>query len=118
MTKTETLVQRIKEGIQEKKGKNITIVDLTGLEAICDYFVICEGTSNTQIMAITNSIEEYVRKTTGEKPFATDGLANATWIAMDYSDVIVHIFEPSSRSFYNLEHLWSDANLTEIPDLV
>jgi ribosome-associated protein len=118
MNETELLVNRIKEGIQEKKGKRITIVDMTNIESICSYFVICEGTSNTQIMAITDSIEDYVRKTTGEKPIATDGLGNATWIAMDYGDVIVHIFEPASRTYYNLEHLWSDAILTDIPDLV
>jgi len=118
MIETESLVNRIKEGIQEKKGKRIIIVDMTNIESICSFFVICEGTSNTQIMAITDSIQDYVRKTTGEKPFATDGLGNATWIAMDYGDVIVHIFEPSSRAFYNLEHLWSDAKLTDIPDLV
>lgn len=118
MTETETLVNRIKEGIQEKKGKHITIVDMTSLEAFCSYFVICEGTSNTQIIAITDSIEEYVRKTTGDKPFATDGLSNATWIVMDYGDVMVHIFEPTARAFYNLEHLWSDAKLTDVPELV
>lgn len=118
MTETEILVNRIKEGIQEKKGKRITIVDMTDIEAICSYFVICEGTSNTQIMAITESIQDYVRKTTGEKPFATDGLSNATWIVMDYGDVIVHVFEPAARTYYNLEHLWSDAKLTDLPDLV
>lgn len=118
MTETEILVNRIKEGIQEKKGKRITIVDMTDIEAICSYFVICEGTSNTQIMAITESIQDYVKKTTGEKPFATDGLINATWIVMDYGDVIVHVFEPAARTYYNLEHLWSDAKLTDLPDLV
>jgi ribosome-associated protein len=118
MTETELLVESIKEGIQEKKGKQITIVDMRDIESICSFFVICEGTSNTQIMAITDSIVEYVKKKTGEKPYATDGLNNATWIAMDYGDVIVHIFEPVSRIYYDLEHLWSDAKLTDVPDLV
>ncbi|MDP4276900.1 MAG: ribosome silencing factor [Bacteroidota bacterium] len=118
MTETEQLVERIKEGIQEKKGKTITIVDMTKLEAICSYFVICEGASNTQIMAITDAVETYVRKTSNVKPFAIDGLSNATWVVMDYGDVIVHIFEKEARDFYNLEHLWSDAKLTDIPDLV
>jgi len=118
MAETETFVNRIIEGIQEKKGKRITIVDMTCLEAVCSYFIICEGTSNTQIMAITDSIHEYVRKTTGQKPFATDGLSNATWVVMDYGDIMVHVFEPDSRAFYNLEHLWSDAKLTDVPDMV
>jgi ribosome-associated protein len=117
MTETENLVKSITEGIQEKKGKKIIIVDMTKIEAVCSYFVICEGRSNTQILSITDSIEEYVRKNTGVKPFATDGQNNATWVAMDYGDVIVHIFEPETRAFYNLEHLWSDAKLTEVTDL-
>lgn len=118
MTETDNLVNRIKEGIQEKKGKNIVLVDLTELEAVCSYFVICEGTSNTHIAAITDSIIDYVKKNTGEKPFAMDGMENATWVVLDYGDVLVHVFERESRAFYNLEHLWSDAKLTVLPDMV
>lgn len=118
MIETDSLVNRIKEGIQEKKGRNIVIVDMTALEAVCSYFVICEGTSNTHISAITDAICEYVRKTTGEKPFAMDGMDNATWIVLDYGDILVHVFERESRAFYNLEHLWSDAKLTVLPDVV
>jgi ribosome-associated protein len=117
MDETKILVDYIVEGIQERKGKRITVVDLSKLEAVCRYFVICEGTSNTQILAITDSIKEYVRDHTGSKPFATDGIQNALWIAMDYGDVMVHVFERETRQFYNLEHLWYDAKLTEIPDL-
>jgi ribosome-associated protein len=117
MSESKLLVDKIVEGIQERKGKRITVVDMTKLEAICRYFVICEGTSNTQIGAITDSVKDYVRINTGEKPFAIDGLANALWIVMDYGDVMVHIFERETRAFYNLEHLWSDAKLTELPDM-
>ena len=117
MNETETLVQKIVEGIQERKGKRITVVNMTKLEAICRYFVICEGTSNTQILAIEDSIENYVRENLELEPFATDGLKNALWIAMDYGEVMVHIFERETRAFYDLEHLWSDAILTEVPDL-
>jgi len=117
MDETEVLVQKIAEGIQEKKGKRITVVNMTKLEAICRYFVICEGTSNTQILAIENSIKDYVRENAGIKPFAVDGLSNALWVAMDYGEVMVHIFERETRAFYNLEHLWSDATLTDVPDL-
>jgi ribosome-associated protein len=117
MNESKNLVDKIVEGIQEKKGKRITVVDLTKLEAICRYFVLCEGTSNTQILAITDSVKDYVREKAGTKPFATDGLRNALWIAMDYGDVMVHVFERETRAFYDLEHLWSDAKLTEVPDL-
>lgn len=111
------LVQKIVEGIQEKKGKKITIVDMTKLDATALYFVICEGTSNTQILSVTESVKVYVREQMGETPFATDGFTNALWIAMDYGDVMVHIFERDTRQFYNLEHLWADAKLTDVPDV-
>jgi len=117
MDETKILVQNIVEGIQEKKGKKIMLVNMTKLDGICRYFVICEGTSNTQIVAIEDSVKDYVREHINEKPFAVDGLNNALWVAMDYGDVMVHIFERETRSFYDLEHLWSDAILTGIPDL-
>ena len=112
------LIEKIKEGIQEKKGKNIIIADLTSIEdTICKYFVICQGNSPSQVSAIVDSIREFTRKGADSKPFAIDGLRNAEWVAMDYSDVLVHVFLPEVRGFYNLEHLWADAKLTQIPDL-
>ena len=112
------LLQKIVEGIQEKKGKNIVIADLTNIEdTICKYFVICQGNSPSQVLAIVDSVKEYVRKETGNKVYGMDGVRNAQWVAMDYGDVLVHIFLPEVRDFYNLEHLWADAKLTHIPDL-
>ena len=109
---------KIKEGIQEKKGKQIVVADLNEIEdTICKYFIICQGNSPSQVLAIVDSIKEHVRKETGTKAYAIDGQRNAQWVAMDYSDVIVHIFLPEVRHFYNLEHLWADAKLTDIPDL-
>lgn len=118
MNETNTLVKKITEGIQEKKGKKIIIADLTGIEdTICKYFVICQGNSPAQVLAITDSVKEYVRKKTGDKVSAVEGTRNAQWVAMDYSDVMVHVFLPEMREFYNLEHLWADAKLTSIPDI-
>ena len=118
MDETKNLIERIKEGIQEKKGKNIIIADLTNIEdTICQYFIICQGNSPAQINAIVESIKETVRKGTNSKPFAIDGLRNAQWVAMDYANVLVHVFQPEVRAFYNLENLWADAKLTRIPDL-
>lgn len=118
MNESKNLLKKIKEGIQEKKGKNIVIADLTNIEdTICNYFIICNGNSPSQVTAITESIKDYVRTKTGIKPFAVDGIKNSQWVAMDYGDVIAHIFLPEPRNFYNLEHLWADAKLTHIPDL-
>ena len=118
MNQTELLVKKITEGIQEKKGQKIVIANLTDIEdTICNYFVICQGNSPIQVSVIADSIREYVLEETGNKPFAIDGFRNAQWIAMDYSDVLVHIFLPEVRDFYNLENLWADAKLTSIPDI-
>lgn len=118
MEQTEKLVKAIVEGIQEKKGHAITVADLTGIDgAICSRFVICQGNSPAQIEAIADSIEETARIKAGEKPQTIEGLRNAQWVAMDYTDVIVHIFIPEARNFYNLEELWLDAAITNIPDI-
>ena len=118
MNDTKILIEKIKEGIQEKKGKNIIIADLTSIEdTICKYFVICQGNSPSQVNAIVDSVKEFARKGADSKPTAIGGLRHAESVAMDYSDVLVHVFLPEVRSFYNLEHLWADAKLTQIPDL-
>ena len=118
MNDTKILIETIKEGIQDKKGKNIIIADLTSIgDTICNYLVICQGNSPSQVSAIVDSIKEHTHKNTNEKPLTVDGLRNAEWVAMDYADVLVHVFLPETRSFYNLEHLWADAKLIQIPDL-
>ena len=112
------LVETIKKAIQEKKGSNIVVADLTKIEGtICQYFMICTGNSPTQVEAITESVGDVVREKLGEKPAHVVGLENAQWVAMDYTDVLVHIFLPDVRDYYDLEHLWEDAPLTRIPDL-
>lgn len=113
-----TLVDKIVEGIQELKGKKIAIVDMTNLqERACDYFVICEGNSSVHVSSIADSIKNYVQKQTGVKPYAIDGQNNCLWIAFDYGQIFVHVFEPETRVFYDIEHLWSDAKIKFIPDL-
>lgn len=118
MEQVKKLAETITKGIQEKKGSNITIADLSGIEgAICQYFIICQGNSPSQVEAITDSVEEFARINAGEKPVHVVGLTNAQWVAMDYTDIMVHIFLPETREYYNLENLWEDAKLTRIPDL-
>lgn len=118
MSETKELVQKIAEGIQEKKGKNIVIADLTHIgDTICKYFIICQGNSPSQVGAIVDSVKEYTRKEANTKPITIDGLSNAEWVAMDYADVLVHVFLPEVREYYNLEHLWADARLTSLPDI-
>ncbi len=115
---SQNLLNAVVESIQEKKGENISILDLTSLEnTITNYFVICDGTSNTHVDAIADSVEELVKKNVSEKPFHVEGRQNAEWILLDYSDVIVHIFQKPIRDFYNLEELWADAKRQDIANL-
>lgn len=118
MTETKRLVETITKGIQEKKGSKIVVADLNGVDgAIANYFVICQGNSPTQIEAISESIGETVRKELKEKPTHVVGLGLNQWVAIDFVDVMVHVFLPEMRTFYDLEHLWADAKLTHLPDL-
>ena len=118
MEQTETLVKTIVKGIQEKKGSNIVIADLSAIDgAICRNFVVCQGGSPTQVQAIADSVEEECRLN-GDRPSAIAGMQNAIWVAMDYGRVMVHIFLEEAREFYDLEHLWADAEVKNIEDVL
>lgn len=118
MTPNEQIVLNIVEGIQEKKGKKIVVVNMHKLkEAPCSFFVICEGDSNIHVNAIATSIKDYVNEKTNIKPFAAAGFENAEWIAIDYGLAIVHVFQRHAREFYDLEHLWADADIEIYNDI-
>ncbi|MDE5637024.1 MAG: ribosome silencing factor [Alistipes sp.] len=107
------LIETIVSAIEDKKGKNIVSLDLSGFDgAICSAFVVCNADSTTQVAAIAAGIEDKVLETLGQKVWRMDGQQNALWIAMDYTDVIVHIFQTEMRDFYKLEELWADAPAT------
>ncbi len=106
------LIETIVEAIDDKKGKNIVSLDLTGFDgAITDAFVVCGADSTTQVGAIAAGIEEKVLKECGEKVWRVEGLQNSLWVVMDYGEVMVHIFQTELRDFYKLEQLWADAPL-------
>ena len=118
MNQTEALVSAIVAGLQEKKGKNIVTVNLTQFPgAICQYMVICEGNTPTQVAALSDSVWDMARLKINEKPLSIDDAQRAEWIGMDYGTVLVHIFLPELRKFYNLENLWLDAKVTQIADI-
>lgn len=115
MKENRQLLDSIISGIQEKKGKNITTIDLRGMPGvICDYFVICEGNTPTQVAALAESVEHVVKTNLKESPIRVQGQQLAEWVGIDYGDIIVHIFLPELRSFYNIENLWSDAKSEKI----
>jgi len=112
---TDQLITEIVRGIEEIKGQDIEILDLREIEnTVCDYFVICNGTSNTQVNAIVNSVQKLVSKALQEKPWHVEGSNNAEWVLLDYVHVVVHVFQKQIREFYNIEGLWGDARSLKI----
>lgn len=106
------LIEAIVEGVRRKKGEGIVNLDLSGIENTeCSHFIVCHGNSNTQVEAIARSVEETVEEITGENVWHTDGYRNAQWILLDYSSIMVHVFQKDYRNHYDLESLWADARI-------
>lgn len=117
-SKNSDLATLIVEGIQERKGKKISIIDLSGIEAASvQKYIICQGTSTMQVSGVADSIREYVQQKCGRKPYNYDGYKNCQWIVIDYGEIMVHVFLPEFREYYSLEQLWSDAVIKEVEDL-
>jgi len=109
------IVAEIIKGMEEVKAQEIQILDLRSIEnTVCDYFVICSGTSNTQVNAIVNSVQKIVSKSLKEKPWHIEGGDNAEWVLMDYVHVVVHVFQKHIREFYDIEGLWGDAKSVSV----
>lgn len=109
------LLANIILGIEEVKGEDINIMDLREIDnSACDYFVICNGNSNTQVNAIMSSVQKTVSKSIKDKPWHVEGSDNSEWILMDYVNVVVHVFQKHIREYYNIESLWGDAKITLI----
>ena len=111
----DVLLTNIIKGIEEVKGNDIDILDLRAIDnSACDYFVICNGNSNTQVSAIVNSVQKTVSKEIKDKPWHVEGMENAEWVLMDYVNIVVHVFQKNIREYYNIESLWGDAKITTI----
>ncbi|MEO9510758.1 MAG: ribosome silencing factor [Flavobacteriaceae bacterium] len=109
------LIALILHGIEEVKGNDINLLDLREIEnTVCDYFIICNGTSNTHVNAIVSSIQKTVSRAIQDKPWHVEGSENAEWILMDYVNVVVHVFQKHIREFYDIEGLWGDAKVTMV----
>ncbi len=109
------LLESIISGIQEKKGKNITYIEMKSIPgAVCDYFVICEGNTPTQVSALAESVEDFAKRERGESPMRVQGKQRSEWIGIDYGNIIVHILLPEMRTFYNIDNLWADAVLRQV----
>ncbi len=114
---TSLLLEAVLEGIFDKSGENVVKMDMRKLEhSVCDYFIICQAQSGTQVDSIAESVMIKVRADANERPLHKEGLDNCFWVLLDYSNVIVHIFTDEYRELYNLEGLWADAEIDSIKD--
>ena len=112
---SDLLITEVIKGIEDVKGENISIIDLREIEnTVCEYFILCDGTSNTQVSAIAASVQKNVSKSLKDKPWHVEGESNAEWILIDYVNVVVHVFQKHVREFYKLEELWGDGKITNI----
>ncbi|MCF8230816.1 MAG: ribosome silencing factor [Bacteroidales bacterium] len=109
---TKTVVDTIKQALIDKKAKGITIIYLGKIEnAVSDYFIVTHGTSDTHVEALAKAVVEETEEKRDAKPWHIEGMKNKEWILLDYSDIVVHIFQPYMRDFYRLEELWADADI-------
>ncbi len=109
------LIALILQGIEDVKGQHINLLDLREIEnTVCDYFIVCNGTSNTHVNAIVGSIQKTVSKEIQDKPWHVEGESNGEWVLLDYINVVVHVFQKQIREFYDIEGLWGDAKFTTI----
>ena len=114
-TEKEQLIAKIVEAIQDIKGEDIKILDLTKIEnSVAEYFVICSGNYNTQVSDIAGKVEKKVRNELKDRPWHVEGSENAMWILVDYISVVVHIFQRQIRDYYEIEELWGDAKVISI----
>jgi ribosome-associated protein len=100
---------------ESKKATDIKVLDLTGITSFADYFVICTGSNQRQIQAISDEVNLQLKRKAGELPISVEGYEQAEWVLADYGDLLVHIFSPKSREYYDLERLWRSAKPVEIP---
>lgn len=111
LTRNSKLFKTIISAIRQKKGENIVSLDLRKIqEAVADFFIVCEASSNVQVRAIADAIETEVKKHTGELPYHHEGYQALQWVLIDYVNIVVHIFQPETRKFYKLEEMWNDGD--------
>lgn len=114
LTKNSKLFKAIISAIQQKKGENIVSLDLRKIpEAVADFFIVCEANNSTQIKAISDFVESYVRDLLKESPYHHEGHQGLHWVLIDYVNIVIHVMQPETRKFYKLEEMWSDAEVEE-----
>ncbi len=111
---TKQIAKTALEAVLDRKGMDVQLLRVTELTSLADYYILCTGTSNTQLRAIADAVEEAMTKTYGLEPKSVEGYRSASWILQDYGSVIVHAFKEDARQFYSLERLWADAEKVDV----
>ena len=102
--------------LNDKKGEDIKIIDITGISVLADYFIIANGTNDRPVNALVDNVEEELHKA-GYPLKQREGRASGSWVLLDFGDIIVHVFDKENRLFYDLERIWKDGKITDIADL-
>ncbi|MGN8225158.1 ribosome silencing factor [Gracilimonas sp. BCB1] len=110
------MVEVITEALLSRKGREITVLDVSELTTLTDYFVVCHGNSDVQIKALADVVEEDVREKMGEKAWKKEGLQSRSWVILDFVNIVVHVMSKEKRDFYGIERMWNDAKVTYIED--
>lgn len=117
MLKTEKIVDKIIEALEDSKAHQIVKIDLRKIEnCFCSFFVICHGTSGTHIAGLTDAVEDKLKEELNESPFHAEGMNTSRWAVLDYGDVVVHVFDKELRDYYKLEEFWGDGIIETIPE--
>ena len=106
------------KALDEKKGKEISAIEITDITTLADYFVIATGSSNTQINALCGSVEKALKEQANELPLRREGYRDGTWVLLDYGCIVVHVFSPEAREFYSLERLWKDGKPLDLSSVL
>ncbi|MDP4729243.1 MAG: ribosome silencing factor [Schleiferiaceae bacterium] len=110
------IVRSAIEGVSDIKGENLVLLDLRGLDnAVCDFFIVAEAQSTTQVNAMADAVHKRVREEANDKPWHVEGAQQSEWVLMDYVSTVVHLFQREARAFYDLEGLWADAPSVALP---
>lgn len=111
-----TLARHAVDAALSKKAHDVTVMDMRAVSGVADYFVVCTGDSDLQIRAIADAVQEQIREACSERPWHVEGREHLQWVLMDYVDLVVHVFTAEKRAFYDLERLWGDAPVEQVPD--
>jgi ribosome-associated protein len=115
-TPARILAQHAVDAALDKKAQDITVLDMREVSGVADYFVVCTGGSDLQVKAISDAVEERIKKQCNERPWHTEGYEHRQWVLLDYVDLVVHVFSTEKRAFYDLERLWGDAPIEQVAD--